>query len=273
MRNGSDLEIGLRIAICTVIIVIRRSVLRVHWKDWCWSWNSSTLATSCKELTHWKRLWCWEGLGAGGEEDNRGWDGWMASPTRWTWVWVNSRSWWCTGRHSMLWFMGSQRVGHDWVTELNWIVISLLFPHSLNFFIIRVKKYTQRLLNYLVLKKVIVGHPGIPEGQECHINLSTIVTIMPPQNSCPPEISIFGNWAFPYLVKISSYWFKVNPQFINSYLYREKKGRFGYRDMKRIQGKRPWMIQTEIQEMELKDKGYQGFLAIIRRKKQRRILF
>ena len=45
----------------------RRSVLGVHWKDWCWSWNSSTLATSCEELTHWKRPWCWEGLGAGGE--------------------------------------------------------------------------------------------------------------------------------------------------------------------------------------------------------------
>ena len=53
-------------------------------------WNSNPLATSCEELTHWKRLWCWEGLGAGGEGDNRGWDGWMASPTRWTWVCVNS---------------------------------------------------------------------------------------------------------------------------------------------------------------------------------------
>ena len=52
------------------------------------SWNSSTLATSCKKLTHWKRLWCWEGLGSGGEGDNRGWDGWMASLTQWTWVWV-----------------------------------------------------------------------------------------------------------------------------------------------------------------------------------------
>ena len=72
------------------------------------------------ELTHW-RLWCWEGLGAGGKGDDRGWDGWMASRTRWTWVWVNSRSWWWTGRPGILQFMGSQRVGHDWVTELNWI--------------------------------------------------------------------------------------------------------------------------------------------------------
>ena len=56
----------------------------VFWKDWCWSWNSNTLATSWEELTHWKRPWCWEGLGAGGEGDDRGWDGWMASRTRWT---------------------------------------------------------------------------------------------------------------------------------------------------------------------------------------------
>ena len=64
----------------------RKSVLNIHWKDWCWSWNSNTLVTTCKELTHWKRLWCWEGLGAGGEGDGRGWDGWMASLTRWTWI-------------------------------------------------------------------------------------------------------------------------------------------------------------------------------------------
>ena len=92
----------------------------VHWKDWCWSWNSNTLATSCEELTHWKRPWCWEGLGAGGEGDDRGWDGWMASLTRWTRVWVNSGSWWWMGRPGVLQFMGSQWVGHDWATELNW---------------------------------------------------------------------------------------------------------------------------------------------------------
>ena len=79
---------------------------------------------SCEELTHWKRLWCWEGLGAGGEGDDRGWDGWMASPTRWTWVWVNSGRWWWTGRPGVLWFMGSQRVRHDWATELNWLIHS-----------------------------------------------------------------------------------------------------------------------------------------------------
>ena len=70
---------------------------------------------------HWKRPWCWEGLGAGGEGDDREWDGWMASRTRWTWVWVNSGRWWWTGRPGVLPFMGSQRVGHDWATELNWL--------------------------------------------------------------------------------------------------------------------------------------------------------
>ena len=99
------------------------------WKEWCWSWNSSTLATSCEELTHWKRLRSWEGLGAGGEGDDRGSDGWMSSLTRWTWVWVNSGSWWWTGRPGVLQFMGLQRVGHDWVTELNWTEATLTSLH------------------------------------------------------------------------------------------------------------------------------------------------
>ena len=96
----------------------------VHWKDWCWGWNSSTLATWCKELTHLKRSWCWERLKAGGEGDSREWDGWMASPTWWTQVWVNSKSCWWTGRPGVLQSMGSQRVGHDWATELKWTDLS-----------------------------------------------------------------------------------------------------------------------------------------------------
>ena len=66
------------------------------------------------------RPWCWERLKAGGEGDDRGLDGWMASLTPWTWVWVNSRSWWWTGRPGMLQSMGLQTAGHDWGTELNW---------------------------------------------------------------------------------------------------------------------------------------------------------
>ena len=82
----------------------------------------NTLATWYEELTHLKRPWCWERLKAGRKGDDRGWDGWMASPTQWTGVWVNSASWWWSGRSGMLQSMGSQRVGHDWVTELNWIM-------------------------------------------------------------------------------------------------------------------------------------------------------
>ena len=80
----------------------------------------NTLATWCKQLTHWKRPWCWEGLKAGREGDNRGWDAWMASLTWWTWVWASFRSWWWTAKPGVLQSMGSQRVRHDWATELNW---------------------------------------------------------------------------------------------------------------------------------------------------------
>ena len=104
---------------------LRKSVLNIHLKDWCWSWNSNTLATWCKELTHFKIPWFWERLKAGGEGDDRGWDGWMASPTQWRWVWVNSGSWWWTGRPGVLLSMVSLRARHDWVTELNWNEISL----------------------------------------------------------------------------------------------------------------------------------------------------
>ena len=95
----------------------RRLVLGVHWKDWCWSWNSNTLAPWCEELTHWKRPWCWERLKAGGEGDDWGWDGWIISLTQWTWVWVNSRSWWWPGRPGMLLSMG---VAKSWTWLSNW---------------------------------------------------------------------------------------------------------------------------------------------------------
>ena len=98
----------------------RRSALGVHWKDWCWSWNCNTLATWWEELTHLKRPWGWERLRAGGEGHDRRWNGWMASPTQWIWVWVVSGSWWWIGRPGVLQFIVSQRVRHDWAVELNW---------------------------------------------------------------------------------------------------------------------------------------------------------
>ena len=78
-----------------------------------------TLATSCRVDSLEKTLML-ERIGGRKRRDNRRWDGWMASSTRWTWVWVDSRSWWWTGRPGVLQFMGSQTVGHDWATELNW---------------------------------------------------------------------------------------------------------------------------------------------------------
>ena len=96
-------------------------------QSWVFIWRTdaetetpNTFATWCEELTHLKRPGCWERLRTGREGDDRGWGGWMASPTQWTWVWVDSDSWWWTGRPGVLQFMGLQRLGHDWTTELNW---------------------------------------------------------------------------------------------------------------------------------------------------------
>ena len=96
----------------------KKSVLNIHWKDWCWSWNSNTLATRCEELTQW-RPWCWERLRA--EGGDIGGDGWMASPTRWTWVWANfgigdDREAWRSTAHGVA---KSQTWLSNW-TELNW---------------------------------------------------------------------------------------------------------------------------------------------------------
>ena len=93
--------------------ILKKISLSVHWKDWCWSWNSKGLATWCKELTQWKRPWCWERLKAGGE----GLRWFSGIPSLWTWVWVSSGSWWWTGKPGVL---HSQKVRQDWVTELNW---------------------------------------------------------------------------------------------------------------------------------------------------------
>ena len=83
-----------------------------------------------RQLIHWKRPCCWERLKAEGEGDDRGWDGWMASPTRWTWVWASSGSWWRSGRPGVLQSMGSQTVGHNWATELNWMKALILLNCS-----------------------------------------------------------------------------------------------------------------------------------------------
>ena len=97
-------------------------ILNIHLKDWCWSWNSNTLAAWCKELTLWKRPWCWKSLKAGGEGNDRGWYGWMALPTQWTWIWVSSSSWCWTEKPGVLQSMGLQK--SDMTERLNWTVVS-----------------------------------------------------------------------------------------------------------------------------------------------------
>ena len=109
---------------CKAIILRLQLKKKINPKDVMYRLVSVTNNTV---LCIWKRLWCWEGLGEGGEGDDRGWDGWMASLTRWTWVSVNSGSWWWTGRPGVLRFMGSKRVGHDWATDLIWTEWTLKF--------------------------------------------------------------------------------------------------------------------------------------------------
>ena len=101
----------------------------------------------CKELTHLKRPWCWERLRAGGEGDERGWDGWMASSTWWAWIWLDSECWWWTGWPGMLRFTGSQKVRHDWTTELNW---NELIPFWLVEFLMRNQLITDRSSLYII---------------------------------------------------------------------------------------------------------------------------
>ena len=115
----------------------RKSVLNIHWKDWCWSWSSNTLAIiDTLHLILMQRtdslekilIWCWERLRARGEGDGKGGDGWMASPIRWTWVWISSRSWWWTRRPGVLQSMrllSWTRLSNwtDWLKSSFWYVV------------------------------------------------------------------------------------------------------------------------------------------------------
>ena len=98
--------------------ILKEIIPEYSLEGWYWSWNSNTSATWCKELTHWKRPWCWERLKTG-EADDRGWDGWMASPTQWTWIWASSGSWWWTGKPAVHGVTKSRTGLSNW-TELIW---------------------------------------------------------------------------------------------------------------------------------------------------------
>ena len=135
--------------------------------SWAWSWSSNPLATWCEELIHWKTPWCWERLKAG-EGDDRGWDGWTASLSQWIWVWASSGRWWRTEESGLLQCMGSQRVGHDWVTELNWILTLNPLTYSIHTdiltdIILEIQKHetpckeVNRLQNILVLNSALIN--------------------------------------------------------------------------------------------------------------------
>ena len=126
------------------------------------NWNSSTLATSCEELTHWKRPWRWEGLGAGGEGDNGRWDGWMASLTRWAWVWVwEFESWWWTGRPGVLRFMGWQRVQTERLNSsiyYYWLHNVTLYRYNNlcnHFLIVELFIYFLPMIKYILMQQIM----------------------------------------------------------------------------------------------------------------------
>ena len=129
--SGSD---GIQVELFQILkddaVKVLHSVCQQIWKtqQWPQDWKRSVFIPIPKKDNGKKCSNCWEGLGAGGEGDDRGWDSWMASLTRWTWVWVNG-SWWGTGRPGVLGFMGSQRAGHDWATDLIWFVLEICKKH------------------------------------------------------------------------------------------------------------------------------------------------
>ena len=126
--------------------------------EWGWSWSSNTLTTWREELAQWKRRCCWERLEVGGEGDNRWWDGWMTSLTQWTWVWAISQRWWRTERPGMLQSMGSQRVGHDWATELNWteLKVSQLWHY---WYLVTVQQQWNEEDRFETCFLFVLGHP------------------------------------------------------------------------------------------------------------------
>ena len=108
--------------LCKLLLIEITTNLICFPDSWVGKESTCNAASCCEELIHLKRLWCWEKLKAG-EGNDRGWDGWMASPTQWSWIWVNSRSWWWTGRPGMLQPMGSQRSDmNEWLNWTNLII-------------------------------------------------------------------------------------------------------------------------------------------------------
>ena len=154
---------------------------------------------------HLKRCWCWKRLKVGREGDDRGWDGWMASPTHWTWVWVNSGSWWWTRKPGVLQSMGLQRVRHDRATGLNWTVfleISCFFhdPTDVSNLISGSSAFSKSSLNICKFMVHILLKPGLENFEHYFASV---------WNECNRvKWALFGivflwgwneNWPFPVL--------------------------------------------------------------------------
>ena len=171
------------------------------------NWSSNTLATWFEELIQWNRPWCWERLKAGGEGDDRRWDGWMPLPTQWTWVWVNSGSWWWTGRPGTLQSMGSQNVGHDWVTNTcNFIIFDLfLFKYTMIFAIENVCSRSLIIQFSLVAQSCLTlcnhmdcsmpglpVHRQLPEFTQTHVHwvVDAIQRFHPLSSPSPPSFNL-----------------------------------------------------------------------------------
>ena len=140
-----------------------------------------------------KRPWCWKRLKSGKEGDNKGWEGWMTSLTQWTWVWASSGSWWWTGKPGMLQSMGSQKVQHNWVTELNW----------------GIRNSPNVLKNFLLTTTCLSGWGWTKCPPILQILLTLQILLMGQRSHFPPEgqSKTFISWSgFDIRVNLSTIW-------------------------------------------------------------------
>ena len=137
-------------------------MLNIHWKDWCWSSNSNTLATWCEEPTHWKRPWCWKRLKEGEERDD-----WVVSPTRWTWVWASSGSWWWTGKPGCCSPWRCKK--SDMTERLNWTDVYSTWNYTVG--------QTLKCRNMSVLLTSMLQAPSTKPEHRCPVNICVLLDL------------------------------------------------------------------------------------------------
>ena len=181
----------------TLVSILREINPEYSWKDWCWSWSSSILVIWCEQTTHCKIPEAGKDWGQG-EEGIRGWDGWTASLMQWTWTWANSGRWWGTGSPAVLLSFGSQRIGHDWATELNWTILG----HS-RCYIVVVVQSPSRVWLFVTQRTACQASLSITNSRSS-LRLTSIESVMPSSHltlcrpllllpPIPPSIRVFSN--------------------------------------------------------------------------------